>query len=103
MTRDPSWYRYDAPSRQLVLTLHVQPGAKQSDVTGLHGGALKVRIASPAIGNAANLELLRFLREWLGLPQAAIALRLGATSRRKVVEIAGGPELLRQVERLVGS
>ena len=72
-------------------------------MTGLHGDALKVRIAAPATDNAVNLELLRFLRESLGLPKAAIALRLGATSRRKVVEIAGGPELLRQIERLVRS
>jgi len=94
------WYRYDPARHCLDLTLHVQPGARKSGFAGLHGDALKVRIAAPATDNQANGELVRFLSEALGVPKAAIALKRGATSRRKVVEIAGGPELVELLRSL---
>ncbi len=36
-----SWIRADGDA--VVLTLHIQPGAKKTEVVGLHGEALKVR------------------------------------------------------------
>ena len=32
----------------LTLILHVQPNAKRTEIAGLHGGHLKVRVAAPA-------------------------------------------------------
>ena len=46
--------------------------------------------------NKANVELIDFLSESLGIPKSAIVIRRGATGRRKVVEITGGPELWRK-------
>jgi uncharacterized protein (TIGR00251 family) len=100
VTDDATWHRYDAVARRFVLTLHVQPNARKSAFAGLHGGALKVKIAAPAINNEANLELVRFLSEAIGAPRSAIYLRRGAASRRKVVEIAGGEELLLRLSEL---
>lgn len=88
------WLRHDAPRRTLLLTLHIQPGAKASSVAGLHGDALKVRIAAPAVDNKANDALLAYLRSALALPAGALELRQGATSRRKVVAITGADEAL---------
>ena len=93
MIRDSIWLRYDAAARRLTLTLHVQPGAKRSGFSGIHGDALKIRIAAPATENKANAELVDFLAGLLGVPRSAIVIRHGATGRRKVVEITGGPEL----------
>ena len=93
MSRDSTWISYSAATRRLTLSLHVQPGARRSEFVGLHGGALKVKIAAPAADNKANAELIDFLSESLGIPKSAIIIRRGATSRRKVVEITGGPEL----------
>jgi uncharacterized protein len=101
VSRDSAWCRYNVVGRRLTLTLHVQPGARRSGVVGLHGGALKVKIAAPATGNKANAELIEFLCESLGIPKSAITIRHGATGRRKVVEITGGPELLAQVAKLM--
>ena len=94
VNRDSSWYRYDAATRRLSLTLHVQPNARRSEIIGLHGDALKVRIAAPAADNKANAELIEFLSDTLGIPKSAIAIRHGATGRRKGVEVNGGPELV---------
>ena len=68
---------------------------------GLHGGALKVKIAAPAVDNKANTELIEFLSKTLEVSKSAIAIRRGGTSRRKVVEIAGGPELVTKIENLM--
>ena len=100
MSRESTWFSYNTAARRLTLTLHVQPGARRSEVVGLHGGALKVKIAAPAADNKANAELIRLLSEALGAVKSAVAIRHGATGRRKVVEIAGGPELLAQVAKL---
>ena len=102
-TGDRTWLRYDAATGRLRLTLHAQPNAKASAIAGLHGDALKVKVAAPAADNRANEELIAFLARALGVPRSAVTLRHGATSRRKVVEIAGGPELVTQLERFVGS
>jgi uncharacterized protein (TIGR00251 family) len=65
----------------------------------LHGDALKVRIAAPAVDNKANAALIEFLSETLGVSRSSITIRHGATSRRKVVEVTGGPELLTRLGR----
>jgi len=95
------WYRYD-PGRQLVsVTLHVQPNASKSSFAGLHGDALKVRIAAPAADNKANSALIEFLSTACRVPKAAITIRHGAAGRRKVVEISGGPAVLAGIQRLI--
>ena len=78
-----------------LLLLHVQPGASRSEVAGEHGTRLKMRIAAPAVDNAANETLLEFLRERLGVPSRQIGLVRGATSRAKDVLVEGvAPETL---------
>ena len=94
MTGGRTWVRYDAAARRLTLTLHVQPGARRSEIAGPHGDALKLRIAAPAVDNKANSALIEFLSETLQVPRSAISIRQGASARRKVVEITGGPELV---------
>ena len=98
-----AWHRYDPAARRLALTLHVQPGARKSGIAGAHGDALKIRIAAPAVDNKANAALIDFLSETLHIPKSAIAIRRGATGRRKVVEITGGPDLAKALDQLVGA
>jgi len=82
---DLPWRREDHDT--LVLTLHVQPGARRTEIAGAHGEALKVRLAAPPVEGKANAELLRFLAEVFGVPGRAVVLVRGETSRRKVVRI----------------
>jgi hypothetical protein len=97
-----AWRRYDPAAGRLTLILHVQPGARHSGIAGIHGDALKIRIAAPAVDNKANAALIDFLSETLGVPKSAMAIRQGATGRRKVVEITGGPALVKTLDHLVG-
>ncbi len=81
------WYRRNGGV--LTLTLHIQPGAKRTDVAGLHGEALKIRLAAPPIEGRANEALLKFIAESFGVPLRQVELRQGGQSRHKVVAITG--------------
>ncbi|MGC2457614.1 MAG: DUF167 domain-containing protein [Gallionellaceae bacterium] len=90
-----TWYR--SQDGVITLTLHVQPGARRSEVAGLHGEALKIRLAAPPIDGRANDALLRFIADVLEVPLRNVELRQGAQSRHKTVQVTGSridPELL---------
>jgi len=78
-----SWYRRDGDA--LALTLHVQPGAKRTEVAGLHGQALKIRLAAPPVEGRANEALLKFIAGLFDVPLRQVALQNGGKSRHKVI------------------
>ena len=82
-----AWYRRNG--EVLTLTLHVQPGAKRSEVSGLHGDALKIRLAAPPIEGRANDALCRFIADTFGVALKQVELKQGAQSRHKVVAVTG--------------
>lgn len=73
----------------MLLTLHIQPGAKKTEVVGRHGDALKIRLASPPVDGKANDALVAFLAKTLGVARAQVALVAGQSSRSKRVAIGG--------------
>lgn len=80
-----------------MLELHVQPGAKRTEVAGLHDGRLKVRLAARAVDGAANEALIEFLAGLLRARKQDIRIESGVTSRRKRVSVIGArhaPEVL---------
>lgn len=59
-------------------------------------GALNVRVAAPPVDGAANAALVRLVARTLEVPIVQVRLVVGATARRKVIEVAGvEPALLR--------
>jgi len=75
----------------ITLTLHIQPGAKKTEVAGCYGDALKIRLAAPPVDGKANAALIGFVAERLGLAKSALTLKSGQTSRRKVLEVIAPP------------
>ncbi|HEY6722026.1 MAG TPA: DUF167 domain-containing protein [Burkholderiales bacterium] len=71
-----------------LLAIHAQPGAKRSGIVGMHGDALKVRIAAPPAGGRANDGLVAFVAEALGVPKKSVTVVKGARSRQKTVWVA---------------
>ena len=78
--------------------MHAQPGAKKTSVTGLHGEALKIRLAAPPVEGKANEALIAFLAERLGLTRAQVELVRGQTSREKTLHVpeSADPQVLLQ-------
>lgn len=81
-----SWFRYD-DAQNFVLTLHVQPGAKRTEAIGLHGDALKIKLAAAPVEGKANAALLKYLAECFEVPRNQVVLKYGEKSRRKTVMI----------------
>ncbi|MDR0378400.1 MAG: DUF167 domain-containing protein, partial [Candidatus Accumulibacter sp.] len=70
----------------VTLLLHVQPGARKTEVVGIHGDALKIRLSAPPVDGKANAALIEFVAGRLGVPKSAVRLVGGQTSRRKTLE-----------------
>jgi len=87
MTGPPQWYRFDAAAARLTLHIHARPNARITGAAGLHGDALKVHIAAPAVDDKANAALITWLAQALELPRGAFRLKSGTTARRKVIEV----------------
>jgi uncharacterized protein YggU (UPF0235/DUF167 family) len=82
------------------VSLRVRPGAGRTKVGGEHGGALVVRVAAPAVGGRATEAALAAVATAFGVRRSAVALVTGATSRTKVVDVAGGDPAV--LARLLG-
>jgi hypothetical protein len=82
----PAWI--EARSDDVVVALHVQPGARRTAIVGPHGDRLKVAVSSPPAEGRANAALLEFLAERLAIPKSCLRLLSGAGSREKRVAIA---------------
>ena len=81
-----------------ILTVHLQPKASHTDIVGVHGEALKIRVAAPPIAGAANDALCAFLAKSLQIPQASVVIKRGITGRRKQVLLKNiTPDRLREV------
>ncbi|GAA5234615.1 DUF167 domain-containing protein [Verticiella sediminum] len=84
----PSWLARSGDA--WVLVLHVQPGARRTEVQGRHGDALKLRLAAPPVDGKANAELIRFVAQRLAVPRTAVTLVAGQTSRSKRLSVDAG-------------
>ena len=71
------------------LAVVVTPRASRTEVAGVAEGRLKIRVAAPPVGGAANEELVRFLARALGVPRGAVAVTAGAAGRRKTLQVQG--------------
>lgn len=70
----------------VVIECWVVPGASRTEVAGVHGDALKVRVAAPPEGGRANDAVVGLLSELCGWPAE---LTRGVTSRSKTVLLRG--------------
>ena len=84
--------RVDVKGTVVRVAVHVQPRASRSEIIGQHGAALKVRLQAPPVDGAANAALVRLLADSLGVPQRAVRVVAGTTSRSKTVEVDGTTE-----------
>lgn len=71
------------------ITLHIQPRATRTELAGVFGDAVKVRLRSPPVDGAANEELVHFLAEKLGVSRNRVELVAGHSGRRKTIRIEG--------------
>lgn len=71
------------------FAVRVQPRASRSEIVGVHGDAMKVRLSAPPVDGAANEALVELIAEELGVGRRAVRIVSGESSRSKVVEVEG--------------
>ena len=71
------------------FAVRVQPRASRSEIVGVHGDAMKVRLSAPPVDGAANAALVELIAEVLGVGRRAVRIVSGESSRSKVVEVEG--------------
>lgn len=83
----PTWAVYDDKKAVFRLAIYCQPGAKQTQIQGLHDERLKIRLMAVPVEGAANDALLSFLAKRCGLNRQQITIKSGQQSRQKIIEI----------------
>lgn len=79
----------------IKLRVRVTPRASRSEIAGLHGDALKIRLHAPPVDGAANEALIEFLADALDVPRSTVHIERGHTGRSKEITIRGHPDAIR--------
>jgi uncharacterized protein (TIGR00251 family) len=85
----PRVIQFSENDRGITFTVRVVPRASTSEIVGAHEGALRIRIAAPPVEGAANRELIRLLAKRLNVPQNAVEIISGASSKNKMIRLKG--------------
>ncbi len=83
------------------FSIRVRPGSARTGVGGEHDGALVVRVTARAVEGRATEAALAAIAEAFGVRRRAVTLVAGATSRTKIIDVAGAEPAA--LERLLGS
>lgn len=75
-----------------TLSIYVQPRASKTEISGVHDGLLRIRLAAPPVDGAANEALVAFIAKKLDIAKSRVRVVSGLASRRKVVRIEGMTE-----------
>lgn len=65
------------------IGIWVQPGARKTEVAGMHGDYLKIRLQARAVDNKANSALTVFVSKILGIKASQVVIESGHASRQK--------------------
>ena len=82
------WFRLEADGA-VTICVHAQPGARRTEVAGLHGDAVRIRVSAPALEDRANEALVEFVAGRFGVARRDVTLVAGAKSRQKRLRIRG--------------
>jgi len=103
MTVDDQQVELQQAKEGVIMAVHARPGAAASQVAGVHGGALKIRIQAPPVAGKANKALTAYIAQLFGLKPAQVTLVSGHRHGRKRVLLAGMsvPEARKALARLL--
>jgi uncharacterized protein (TIGR00251 family) len=81
-------FRLHGGQKGSALAVRVTPRASRNEIVEmLDDGTIKVRLAAPPADNEANLALIEFLADILGVPKSRLDIVAGATGRDKLIAV----------------
>jgi len=73
----------------VILRIHLQPRASRTEICGIQGDELKVRVTSPPVDDAANRLCIEFFAAVFSVAKSRVTISSGSRSRHKILRIAG--------------
>ncbi len=100
MTRGGDDARYQTPAPEeggvmrahpegTLVRLRVVAGARRTELAGIAGQALRVRVAAPPVKGRANAAILGYLAGLVGLRARDLEITAGERGRDKLVLVRG--------------
>jgi uncharacterized protein (TIGR00251 family) len=86
----------------LLLDVRVQPRATRSEIAGLHGERLRIRLQAPPVDGKANVALVDFVASAFCMPRARVTIEHGLTGRDKRLRLRGAPPVPAPLAALLG-
>lgn len=86
----------------VVLEVRVQPRAARSELAGLHGERLRIRLQAPPVDGRANAALVGFVAGLFGIARARVTIEHGQAGRDKRLRLAGVASLPASLAALLG-
>ena len=74
---------------EFAVKLRVIPNASRSEVVGMHGESVKLKVASPAVEGRANEAVVELVAERVGVGVREVRLIFGAKAREKLIVVEG--------------
>lgn len=81
--------QFTEDDRGITFAVRIVPRASSTAIAGDYDGAVRIRIAAPPVEGAANRELIRFLAKKFKVPQNAVEIVSGASSKKKIIRLQG--------------
>jgi uncharacterized protein (TIGR00251 family) len=73
----------------VTLAIRLQPRSSKSEICGVMGSELRIKVSAHPVESAANAALVRLLSARLGCARGRIQIIRGQTSRSKIVKVTG--------------
>lgn len=83
------------------LAVQLVPNAKKTEVVGVQGDALKIKLQAQPIEGKANEALVKWLARTLGVARGAVAITHGLTNKKKLIEVSSATLTPDEVMRLL--
>lgn len=83
------------------IAVQVSPNAQRSQVQGVLGDTLKIRLQAQPVDGKANEALVKFLAGLLGVSRSSVTITHGHTNPRKLLAVAAATLTPETAQRLL--
>jgi uncharacterized protein len=86
------------------LRIRLQPNASKSEIVGLHGDSIKMRVQAKPVEGEANKAAVKLIAKTAGVSKSSVDLVRGASSRNKVFYVAceSPGEVVKKLRKIAG-
>ncbi len=84
-----SGLRIEQAGEDVLIWVKAVPGASRSEIAGIVGDRLKVRISAPAEAGKANKAICKLISSAIGVKLKQVSIDSGQTNPEKIVRIGG--------------